>query len=395
MSTSDAGKVNWEEVARLFPLNRELLQLSPLQIACHPAPVHEAIAELRRKIDAEPFRFVANQKSALEKQARAEAAQYLGCELEQIALLESTTMGLATVILGITLNPGQEILASASEHFSTRYLLESRQKLTGHGFRLFSPWNTPASFSAENFIENLCSSITPKTRLVVLSWTYSSCGLRIPLQQVTERLRGINQSRPWSERVLLCVDGAHALGVEDFSLPALGCDYFVSGCHKWLFGPRGTALAWATESAWDLLIPLIPPFSWGGERFSGAVFSPGGFQAFEHRWALPAAFRFHGVLGKGAVLTRTRYVNRTIRCELSRYPKVNLLTPLTEEHAGPMTCFTVAGVSSQEILVRLENAGIVGSVTPQLRAVRLAGFIGTTDSELDRLSTILPRVLRV
>ena len=51
-------------------------------------------------------------------------------------------------------------------------------------------------------------------------------------------------SRPERERVLLCVDGVHGFGVEETSPAELGCDLFAAGCHKWLFGPRGTGLLW-------------------------------------------------------------------------------------------------------------------------------------------------------
>ena len=40
----------------------------------------------------------------------------------------------------------------------------------------------------------------------------------------------------------------------------LGCDFFVAGCHKWLFGPRGTGIAWGKMAAWAGTRPVIPPF---------------------------------------------------------------------------------------------------------------------------------------
>ena len=84
----------------------------------------------------------------------------------------------------------------------------------------------------------------------------------------------------------------------------LGCDAFVSGCHKWLYGPRGTGVLWANERVRQLMRPTIPSFdgssygAWvaGGVPSGvpdGPTLTPGGFQSFEHRWALPEAFAFH------------------------------------------------------------------------------------------------------
>ena len=93
----------------------------------------------------------------------------------------------------------------------------------------------------------------------------------------------------------------------------LGCDFFVAGCHKWLFGPRGTGLVWGSPEAWPAARPTIPTFAgrafeaWIGapsyedwwnaaaeEQLPMAVArTPGRYHSFEHRWALDRAFRVH------------------------------------------------------------------------------------------------------
>ena len=97
--------------------------------------------------------------------------------------------------------------------------------------------------------------------------------------------------------MLLCVDGVHGFGVEETSPAELGCDLFAAGCHKWLFGPRGTGLLWGRPAAWRRLEPTIPSFD--GRAYAawmngdsapdgppGPLLTPGGFHSFEHRWAL-------------------------------------------------------------------------------------------------------------
>src|SRR5690606_14276378 len=103
-------------------------------------------------------------------------------------------------------------------------------------------------------------------------------------------------------RVLICVDGVHGFGNQDVTLRDLGCDFLAAGCHKWLFGLRGTGVVAATDRGWDALVPSIPSFidervwnAWlsGGqetERIDGRTLTPGGFKAFEHQWALAKAF---------------------------------------------------------------------------------------------------------
>ena len=80
--------------------------------------------------------------------------------------------------------------------------------------------------------------------VLALTWVHSDTGLKLPVRQIADALVPINAVRPLAARALLCVDGAHGLGVEDATVADLGCDFLVAGTHKWLFGPRGTGLVW-------------------------------------------------------------------------------------------------------------------------------------------------------
>jgi len=105
-----------------------------------------------------------------------------------------------------------------------------------------------------------------------------------------------NKRRSDRDQILFCVDGVHGFGVEDQDVSKLGCDFFIAGTHKWIFGPRGTGLVWGTERAWQQTKAVIPSFSrsydvWLGIADQAQVpmgehMSPGGFHSFEHRWAL-------------------------------------------------------------------------------------------------------------
>ena len=87
--------------------------------------------------------------------------------------------------------------------------------------------------------------------------------MKLPLDEIAAVVRAANRDRPERERVLLCADGVHAFGVEETSPVELGRDLFATGCHKWLFGPRGTGLLWGRPAAWRRLEPTIPSFDGG------------------------------------------------------------------------------------------------------------------------------------
>jgi selenocysteine lyase/cysteine desulfurase len=163
----------------------------------------------------------------------------------------------------------------------------------------------------------------------------------------------------------------------------LGCDFFVAGCHKWLFGPRGTGFVWGKPAAWPAANPTIPSFTGGATP--GAANSPGGFHSFEHRWALAAAFAFHRQIGKARIATRIHRLNRQFKDGLAAMRHVTLYTPRTEDLSAGLVCFDVDGLSPDAVVQRLRERRIVATVTPYSPSyVRVAPSILNTPADIRR-----------
>ena len=172
-----------------------------------------------------------------------------------------------------------------------------------------------------------------------MTWVHSSTGVRLPIQEIAQALRALEQAT--GQRVLLCVDGVHGFGAVDVDLPDLGCDFLSAGTHKWLFGPRGTGILWGRN--FGPLTELIPSFSGPG---NGARLSPGGYHSFEHRWALDQAFAFHQRIGRAAVVQRTVDQATQLKEGLAVIgaDQVRVVTPLDPEVSAGIVCLDVAGL---------------------------------------------------
>jgi isopenicillin-N epimerase len=92
---------NWAAVRDQFDLSRDYIHLSSFFLASHPRPVRKAIEKHRRAIDDNPFLYVEERMFEAPKLVRASAAEYLGAKPEEVALTNSTTMGLAFVYQGL------------------------------------------------------------------------------------------------------------------------------------------------------------------------------------------------------------------------------------------------------------------------------------------------------
>lgn len=370
-----ASSPDWQAVRDQFPLSRELIHLAGFFLASHPTPVRESIERHRAGLDADPIGYWSAHEKPQEATVLQSAAGYLGCEPTDIALTDSTTMGLGLLYGGLTLTRNQEILTTTHDHYSTDISLRLRAERTGATIRRIALYDDLRRVSRESLVERLIKATRPRTRIVAVTWVHSSTGLKLPIADLARAIQKLNASRVDKDRIILCVDGVHALGVEDFRLSEVGCDFFIAGTHKWLFGPRGTGLVWGHPKAWPIAKAIIPTFD--SEAYdmwmkvtpprplpSSVYMTPGGFHSFEHRWALDQAFVFHQALGKSQVTGRIHALNDQLKQGLAAMRGVTLHTPVSRDLSAGIVCFEVTGMSPDRVVTELRRRGIVASVTP-------------------------------
>ncbi|HSA87926.1 MAG TPA: aminotransferase class V-fold PLP-dependent enzyme [Nitrospira sp.] len=386
---------NWDDLRAQFPLSPQLIHLAAFFLASHPTPVREAIERHRAGLDADPIGYWIEHEEQQEAKVLHAAADYLGVHPGDIALTDSTTMGLGLLYGGLHLRKEQEILTTIHDHYSTETSLRLRAERTGAKVRQISLYRTLSTVSREELVDSLLKGIAPATRIVAVTWVHSSTGIKLPIHDMALAIQAVNRSRDEQDRVIFCVDGVHALGVEDFRLSELGCDFLIAGTHKWMFGPRGTGLVWGHPKAWPIAQATIPTFNtraydlWMENRSAHDLppaihMTPGGFHSFEHRWALDEAFMFHKAIGKSNVTQRIYELNQHLKQGLAAMPHVTLRTPLSQDLSAGIVCFEVAGLRPHQIVEKLRQRKIVGSVTPYAtKYARLAPSLLNSPQEID------------
>jgi len=369
---------DWDTVRGWFSLNPNLLHFGGLYLASHPLPVQQAIEAHRRALDDNPVEYM-HHSAAFEAAVLRAAAGYLGASPADIALTDSTTMGLGLLYTGLRLSPADEIVSTAHDFYSTTASLQEAAARSGASFRQITLYQQPSAASVDEIVQAVAQALTPNTRVLALTWVHSSTGVKLPIRAIADVVRST------SDRILLCVDGVHGFGVEDVNVADLGCDFFVSGTHKWMLGPRGTGLVWGRgQAAWSAVRESIPTF--GDGRTEGSLHTPGGFHSFEHRWALRDAFDLHQQLGRAAISARIHGLNTRLKQGLLSVPGIRLHTPLAEEVSAGLACFEVGGLRPQEVVDRLHARGIIATVTPYATSyARLAAGLMNSDDQVDQV----------
>lgn len=392
-----AWEAYWDGIRRQFPLSPDYIHLSAMFISSHPEAVRRAIEAHRQALDANPAVYLEANNARLRGIALEAAGRYLGVDPRDIALTDSTTMGVALVYNGLMLRPGEEVLTTEQDYYVTHESLRLAAARTGARVRTISLYDDIRQVTPEALAERVLREVRPETRVLALTWVHSSTGLKIPVRMIADGLARINAARPPETPVLFGLDAVHGFGNQNEVFGSLGCDFFMAGCHKWLFGPRGTGIIVANPRGWAMLRPTIPSFidgeSWAawlqrrepvGQTTASAMMA-GGFKPYEHQWALAEAFGFHEGIGPSYIQARTEELAGQLKEGLSRMRGVTLQTPRRPELSAGIVSFDVEGMSADAAAARLLEYRVVASVAPYAtRHVRLTPSIYNTPGDIER-----------
>ena len=120
----------------------------------------------------------------------------------------------------------------------------------------------------DQVVASVGAALSPRTRLAVFDHVTSETATVLPIAVLAALCR--------SRGVPLLVDGAHAPGMLDLDIAAVGADWYVGNAHKWLFAPKGCGFLWAAKLRQPGLHPTVvshglgqgfaAEFDWVGTR---------------------------------------------------------------------------------------------------------------------------------
>ena len=396
------GTVDWSAVRGLFPLAKDKLHFASFLFVSHPAPVAAAIEGFRRKLDADPtyidaVAFEPDSKERPFTDVKNALAGYVGGLPEEICLTSNTTSALAMAYQGLRIRSDQEVVTTEHDHYSHHESIRLAAVRSGAAVRHVSLYDEGANARADEIVARLSRAISPKTRAVGVTWVHSSTGVKLPIAAIAEAVARANRGRPGADRCLLIVDGVHGFGNQDVDVARLGCDFFAAGAHKWLFAPRGTGFLWGRKDVWPEVRPTIPTFDPDGlDAFQAwmerkplattraANVSPGGFLAYEHVLAIPAAVELHRAIGRDRIAARIRELNGAFREGAAKVPGVTIHTPRDPELSGGITCYEVAGLPPEAVVRRLAAKNIRTTSSPyKVSYARVACGVMNFPEEVD------------
>ena len=296
--------------------------------AC-PREVLAAQADWQRQLEAQPCQFINAVAPKAIRAAAAELGAYVGANPDNLGFVENTTAGINAVLRSFSFQAGDEVVVTDHIYNAVRQTLNF--VLAPKGARMVvAPIGLPVTGPAQ-IIEAVLNSITPATKLIVIDHVASITAVRFPVAEIAAEAR--------TRGIPVLVDGAHAPGMIELDVEALGGDWYVGNCHKWLCAPKGAAFLWAAPARHEGLHPTVISHDLGkGFTFE---FDKVGTRDASAWLSVPAAIAFQEKLGGAALRQRNHEVAVTAAQTLAERWG-------TETGAPPEMCGTMAVVRLPE-----------------------------------------------
>ncbi len=241
---------------------------------------------------------------------RQPVADFVGADLNEIALVRNATEGLNYVANGLDLKPGDEVIYTDEEHGSGKSPWLMKQKRYGIVVREVALPKPPAT--KQQILDLFEAARTPRTRVVMASHITTMTGCVLPVKELCAWAR--------QNYILSFIDGAHAIGQFPINLHDIGCDFYITTPHKWLLSPKGIGVFYIREGASDQLWNTIATGGWDDYKSHAARLMQFGSTSVCILAGLRAAIDFWGAVGPQRIERRIRQLHAQVKASMGALP---------------------------------------------------------------------------
>ncbi|HVZ98163.1 MAG TPA: aminotransferase class V-fold PLP-dependent enzyme [Chitinophagaceae bacterium] len=307
---------------------------------------------------------------------RTNLARIAGCLPEEIAMNRNASEALETVIFGLDLKPGDEVVLSKQDY--PNMINAWKQREQRDGIKLV--WINLELPSEDNdyLLNKYVSAFTSKTKVVHITHIINWNGQILPVRKIADAAH--------AKGIEVLVDGAHSFAHFQFTLPELGCDYFGTSLHKWLTACIGTGMLFVKKEK----IKNLYPFFANGDPASEDVrkFESLGTRPFFIEEATGKAIEFYDMIGPARKEARLLYLKNYWMSRVKDIPGVQLGTSMKEGFGCAIGIVSVNGKKPEELDSYLFNnykIHTVGINWENIHGVRITPNVYTTTKNLDVL----------
>jgi len=366
----------WYYIQQAFTVSPGIINLNNGGVSPAPKTVQEAMKRYYDYCNEAPSYYMWRILDQGREPLRKNMAKMSGCDTEEVAINRNSSEGLETIIFGLQLKAGDEVVAAKQDYPNMINAYKQREQRDG----IKMVWvNLELPSEDENYmVKQYTDAFTARTKAVHVTHIINWNGQILPVKKIANEAhkRGIE----------VIVDGAHSLAHFDFKITDLDCDYFASSLHKWLYAPIGSGMMYVRKEKIKNIYPL----------FATDIPLKEDIRKFEHlgtrpmfiEQAIGKAIEFHEMIGNERKEKRLHYLKNYWMDKVKNIPKVKLHTSFHPKWGCAIGVVSVDGRKPAELdafLLDKYRIHTVGIEWENIKGVRVTPNVYTTTKNLDML----------
>ncbi len=366
----------WRQVRLAFAASPNMINLNNGGVCPAPRATMDALDYYNRMCNEAPSFYMWRTLEDNREPLRFNLATLAGVSPDEIAINRNATESLNTIIFGLSLKAGDEVVLSKYDYPNMINAWKQREKRDG--IRLVWVDLELPSEKEDYLIEAFVSKFTDKTRVVHLTHIINWCGQILPVRKIADRAK--------ARGIEVLVDAAHSFAVLDYKIPDLNCDYWGTSLHKFLCGPFGSGLMWVRKEKISGVWPLLSNDKPDSDNIR--KFETLGTRSFPIEMAIGYSLDLHNFIGSARKQQRLHFLKNYWMERVREVPGIRFFTSPHPDWSCAIGNFVLEGKKPIDITVELFNKWKIHTVSiewEKVVGVRVTPNVYTTTGELDKL----------
>lgn len=366
----------WHYIQQSYTTSSNFINLNNGGVAPSPKTVQDAMKRFFDVSNEGPSFFMWRILDQGREPLRRNLAQLAGCSAEELALQRNTSEALETVIFGLPLKAGDEVVLTKQDY--PNMMNAWKQRELREGIKLV--WVNLDLPSEDNnyLVKAYTQAFTPKTKVVHITHVINWNGQIIPVRKIADAAH--------QKGIEVVVDGAHSFAHFPFTIPELGADYFGTSLHKWLSACIGTGFLYVKKEKIKNLYPLFAAPNAHVDDIR--KFEHLGTRPFFIEQAVGKAIEFYDMIGAERKEQRLLYLKNYWMNKVKDLPGVTLGTSLKPGFSCGIGLVNLSGKKPSEIENYLwlnYKLHISAIEVENIKGIRITPNVYTTTKQLDVL----------
>lgn len=366
----------WARIRQAYTTSPTIINLNNGGVSPQPKVVQDAANRYYTYANEAPSYYMWRVLDQGREPLRAKLADLAGTSPDELAINRNTTEAVNTVIFGLNLKKGDEVILTKYDYPNMMNAWRQRERRDG----IVLKWLDLDIPTDDNdaVVEKFKAAITPKTKVFHITHIINWTGHIMPVKALCDVARANN--------IYSVVDGAHSFAHLDFKISDFGCDFFGTSLHKWLCAPFGTGMLYTKKDKIKDVWPLLA--SPEGQEDNIRKFENIGTRSFAIEQAIASAIDFHNAIGSARKEARLKYLKTYWVDKVKDIDKVNFYSSMNPEYTGALFNFGIEGKDAGPVhndIFRTHKIHSSPVKYEQVNGPRITPHVYTSKYDLDRL----------